>query len=102
MPGCVRRLGTSSAPAGKTSHLLHDRTVPLLGSLSGRSHSATVTHTASIVPPEATTIYSGGHNAVDGEAELIGEGDPVTQTKEVMSNLDGPTPSLPRPWPEPR
>jgi enamine deaminase RidA (YjgF/YER057c/UK114 family) len=34
-----------------------------------------------------TTIYIGGQDAVDGDGALVGEGDAVTQTRQVMHNL---------------
>jgi enamine deaminase RidA (YjgF/YER057c/UK114 family) len=52
----------------------------------GLAHSAAFSHVA-VVPPGATTIYIGGQNAVDGDGELVGEGDPAAQTQQVMTNL---------------
>ena len=52
----------------------------------GLVRSAAFSHVA-VVPPGATTIYIGGQNAVDGEGELVGEGDAAAQTHQVMTNL---------------
>lgn len=52
----------------------------------GLVNSPAFSHVA-VIPPGATTIYIGGQNAVDGEGRLIGEGDPVGQTRQVMTNL---------------
>lgn len=40
-----------------------------------------------VVPPNATTIYVGGQNAVDAQGNLVGGSDIVAQTKQVMTNL---------------
>jgi enamine deaminase RidA (YjgF/YER057c/UK114 family) len=52
----------------------------------GLVQSPAFSHVA-VVPPDVTTIYVGGQNAVDGEGRLVGEGDPVAQTEQVMTNL---------------
>src|SRR5918999_350977 len=52
----------------------------------GLVRSPAFSHVA-VVPPGATTIYIAGQNAVDGEGQLVGEGDAVAQTQQVMTNL---------------
>jgi len=52
----------------------------------GLVRSPAFSHVA-VVPPGATTIYVGGQNAVDAEGRLVGEGDAVAQTRQVMANL---------------
>jgi enamine deaminase RidA (YjgF/YER057c/UK114 family) len=52
----------------------------------GLVRSPAFTHVA-VVPPNATTVYTGGQNAVDGEGNLVGPGDTVAQTRQVMANL---------------
>jgi enamine deaminase RidA (YjgF/YER057c/UK114 family) len=52
----------------------------------GLVRSAAFSHVA-VVPPGATTVYIGGQNAVDDEGNLVGEGDPAAQTRQVMTNL---------------
>jgi enamine deaminase RidA (YjgF/YER057c/UK114 family) len=52
----------------------------------GLVNSPAFTHVA-VVPPGATTIYVGGQNAVTAEGVLVGEGDVVAQTRQVMRNL---------------
>lgn len=52
----------------------------------GLVHSPAFTHVA-IVPPNATTVYIGGQNAVDSEGKIVGAGDAVAQTRKVMENL---------------
>lgn len=52
----------------------------------GLVQSPAFSHVA-VVPPEATTIYVGGQNAVDGEGALVGGGDVAAQTGQVMRNL---------------
>jgi enamine deaminase RidA (YjgF/YER057c/UK114 family) len=52
----------------------------------GLVRSAAFSHVAA-VPPGATTVYIGGQNAVDGDGELVGEGNPAAQTQQVMANL---------------
>jgi enamine deaminase RidA (YjgF/YER057c/UK114 family) len=52
----------------------------------GLVRSAAFSHVA-VVPPGATTIYIGGQNAVDGDGELVGDGDAAAQTQQVMTNL---------------
>ena len=52
----------------------------------GLVHSPAFSHVA-VVPPGATTIYVGGQNAVTGDGTLVGEGDVVAQTEQVMANL---------------
>jgi enamine deaminase RidA (YjgF/YER057c/UK114 family) len=36
------------------------------------------------VPPDATTIYIAGQNAVDGDGTLVGGDDIAAQTEKVM------------------
>jgi enamine deaminase RidA (YjgF/YER057c/UK114 family) len=52
----------------------------------GLVQSPAFSHVA-VVPPEATTIYVGGQNAVDGEGTLVGGDDVAAQTGQVMRNL---------------
>jgi enamine deaminase RidA (YjgF/YER057c/UK114 family) len=52
----------------------------------GLVQSPAFSHVA-VVPPDATTIYIGGQNAVDGEGQLVGGDDAVAQTEKVMANL---------------
>jgi enamine deaminase RidA (YjgF/YER057c/UK114 family) len=52
----------------------------------GLVQSPAFSHVA-IVPPNATTVYIGGQNAVDGEGRLVGGDDPAAQTQKVMDNL---------------
>jgi enamine deaminase RidA (YjgF/YER057c/UK114 family) len=52
----------------------------------GLVQSPAFSHVA-VVPPEATTIYVGGQNAVDGAGTLVGGGDVAAQTGQVMRNL---------------
>jgi enamine deaminase RidA (YjgF/YER057c/UK114 family) len=52
----------------------------------GLVRSPAFTHVA-VVPPGATTIYIGGQNAVTGDGTLVGAGDAVAQTRQVMKNL---------------
>lgn len=52
----------------------------------GLVQSPAFTHVA-VVPPNATTIYVGGQNAVLGDGSLVGEGDVAAQTAQVMTNL---------------
>lgn len=40
-----------------------------------------------VVPPDATTVYVGGQNAVDHNGELVGGTDVAAQTRQVMANL---------------
>ena len=40
-----------------------------------------------VVPPDATTVYVGGQNAVDQNGELVGGTDVAAQTRQVMANL---------------
>jgi enamine deaminase RidA (YjgF/YER057c/UK114 family) len=53
----------------------------------GLVRSPAFSHVA-VVPPGMTTIYVGGQNAVDGDGALVGEGDAVAQTRQVMANLN--------------
>jgi enamine deaminase RidA (YjgF/YER057c/UK114 family) len=41
-----------------------------------------------VVPPDATTVYVGGQNAVDGTGALVGGDDAAAQTRQVMANLE--------------
>lgn len=52
----------------------------------GLVRSPAFTHVA-VVPPNATTVYVGGQNAVDGEGNIVGPGDAAAQTRQVMANL---------------
>jgi len=52
----------------------------------GLVRSPAFSHVA-VVPPEATTIYVGGQNAVDGGGTLVGGDDVAAQTGQVMRNL---------------
>ena len=52
----------------------------------GLVNSPAYSHVA-VVPPGSTTIHVGGQNAVDESGKLVGEGDPVTQMKQVIHNL---------------
>jgi enamine deaminase RidA (YjgF/YER057c/UK114 family) len=52
----------------------------------GLVQSPAFTHVA-IVPPNATTIYVGGQNAVLADGTLVGEGDVAAQVEQVMANL---------------
>jgi enamine deaminase RidA (YjgF/YER057c/UK114 family) len=52
----------------------------------GLVQSPAFTHVA-VVPPGATTVYVGGQNAVTGDGTLVGDGDAVAQTQQVMTNL---------------
>lgn len=51
----------------------------------GLVQSPAFSHVA-VVPPEATTIYVGGQNAVDGNGTLVSD-DVAGQTRQVMKNL---------------
>jgi len=53
---------------------------------AGLVSSPAFSHVA-VVPPEATTIYVGGQNAVDGDGTLVGGDDAAAQTTKVMENL---------------
>ena len=53
----------------------------------GLVQSPAFNHVA-VVPSGATMIYIGGQDAVDGEGQLVGEGDATAQTEKVMANLD--------------
>ncbi|WP_130347679.1 RidA family protein [Herbihabitans rhizosphaerae] len=53
---------------------------------AGLVQSPAFSHVA-VVPPNATTIYVGGQNAVTGDGTLVGEGDVAAQTRQVMANL---------------
>jgi enamine deaminase RidA (YjgF/YER057c/UK114 family) len=52
----------------------------------GLVQSPAFSHVA-VVPPDATTIYIGGQNAVDGDGNLVGGSDGAAQTQQVMTNL---------------
>jgi enamine deaminase RidA (YjgF/YER057c/UK114 family) len=52
----------------------------------GLVQSPAFTHVA-VVPPNATTIYVGGQNAVLGDGTLVGDGDVAAQVEQVMKNL---------------
>jgi enamine deaminase RidA (YjgF/YER057c/UK114 family) len=52
----------------------------------GLVRSPAFSHVA-VVPPEATTIYVGGQNAVDAAGELLGGDDAAAQTDRAMANL---------------
>jgi enamine deaminase RidA (YjgF/YER057c/UK114 family) len=52
----------------------------------GLVQSPAFTHVA-VVPPNATTIYVGGQNAVLGDGTLVGDGDIAAQVQQVMTNL---------------
>jgi enamine deaminase RidA (YjgF/YER057c/UK114 family) len=52
-----------------------------LGSYSVRPQAVAV------VPPDATTFYIAGQNAVDGDGTLVGGDDIAAQTEKVMVNL---------------
>lgn len=52
----------------------------------GLVHSPAFSHVA-VVPANATTVYVGGQNAVDGKGQLIGGDDVAVQTGKVMENL---------------
>ena len=41
-----------------------------------------------VVPPDATTVYVGGQNAVDQNGQLVGGTDVAAQTRQVMANLE--------------
>ncbi|QFZ19011.1 RidA family protein [Saccharothrix syringae] len=53
---------------------------------AGLVNSPAFSHVA-VVPPGATTVYVGGQNAVTADGALVGEGDVVAQTRQVMANL---------------
>lgn len=52
----------------------------------GLVRSRAFSHVA-IVPPEATTIYVGGQNAVDADGVLIGTDDVEAQSVRAMENV---------------
>ena len=52
----------------------------------GLVRSPAFNHVA-VVPPGATTVYVAGQNAVDGEGNLVGDGDIAAQTEKTMANL---------------
>jgi enamine deaminase RidA (YjgF/YER057c/UK114 family) len=52
----------------------------------GLVRSPAFSHVA-VLPAGATQIHIGGQNAVDGAGTLIGAGDIVAQTNQVMANL---------------
>jgi enamine deaminase RidA (YjgF/YER057c/UK114 family) len=52
----------------------------------GLVRSPAFTHVA-VVPPDATTVYVGGQNAVDADGALVGGDDVAAQTQQVMANL---------------
>jgi len=41
-----------------------------------------------VVPPNATTIYVGGQNAVDAQGALVGGDDIAAQMRQVMTNVE--------------
>ena len=43
---------------------------------------------AIVVTGPARTIYVGGQNAVDGDGNIVGEGDLAAQTEQVFKNLE--------------
>ncbi len=52
----------------------------------GLVRSPAFSHVA-VIPPGATQILIGGQNAVDEAGTLVGAGDIVAQTNQVMANL---------------
>jgi enamine deaminase RidA (YjgF/YER057c/UK114 family) len=60
-------------------------TLPLLQP-AGLVRSPAFSHVA-VIPPGATQIHIGGQNAVDEAGTLVGAGDIVAQTNQVMTNL---------------
>lgn len=52
----------------------------------GLVQSPAFSHVA-VVPPNTTTVYVGGQNAVNAEGALVGENDIAAQTLQVMKNL---------------
>ncbi|MCW6006404.1 hypothetical protein K1W54_17745 [Micromonospora sp. CPCC 205371] len=52
----------------------------------GLVQSPAFNHVA-VVPPDATTIYVGGQNAVDGTGTLVGGDDVAAQVRQTMANL---------------
>jgi enamine deaminase RidA (YjgF/YER057c/UK114 family) len=65
---------------------LPDMTEIQLLSPVGLITSPAFSHVA-VVPPDATTVYVGGQNAVDHNGELVGGTDVAAQTRQVMANL---------------
>ena len=53
---------------------------------AGLVQSPAFSHVA-VIPPQATQIYVGGQNAVDGDGRLVGDDDVVTQVDQTMANL---------------
>lgn len=51
----------------------------------GLVHTPVFSHVA-VVPPNATTIYVGGQNAVTSDGSLVGEGDVAAQSVRAMEN----------------
>lgn len=41
-----------------------------------------------VVPPNATTVYVGGQNAVDAQGALVGGDDIAAQMRQVMANVE--------------
>lgn len=52
----------------------------------GLVHSPAFSHVA-VVPPEATTIYVGGQNAVDADGAIVGEDDVAAQSVRALENV---------------
>jgi enamine deaminase RidA (YjgF/YER057c/UK114 family) len=52
----------------------------------GLVHSPAFSHVA-VVPPDATTVYVGGQNAVDADGTLVGGDDVAAQTTKTMENV---------------
>jgi enamine deaminase RidA (YjgF/YER057c/UK114 family) len=52
----------------------------------GLVRSPAFSHVA-VVPPDATTIYVGGQNAVDADGSLVGEGDVAVQSVRALANV---------------
>jgi enamine deaminase RidA (YjgF/YER057c/UK114 family) len=51
----------------------------------GLVRSPVFSHVA-VVPPQATTIYLGGQNAVDADGALVGAGDVAAQSVKALQN----------------
>lgn len=52
----------------------------------GLVRSPAFSHVA-VVPPDATTIYVGGQNAVAPDGSLVGEGDAAVQSVRALENV---------------
>jgi len=54
---------------------------------AGLVSSPAFSHVA-IVPPDATTVYVGGQNAVDADGRIVGEGDAAAQASRALDNAE--------------